>query len=166
MKISILIALLLLTLGAVQKPDFKLEIGSVLPAKYVSKRNHLYMTHPAQLRPFIERKINGVKYIIAYEKESREIKYIYTYDDSFKTSDGLQVGSYIEVNSAQIVAYPGWAVHGPETKDGWTLLIGFVNKMTTLNGDQEVVIDALEYPPLQFGQTVKVKIRGFVKGGN
>jgi hypothetical protein len=60
MKISILIAALLLTFGAARKADIRLEVGSVLPVKYVPKKNpNLYMTHSAQFRPFIERDVAG-----------------------------------------------------------------------------------------------------------
>ena len=165
MKFSILMAVLLLTLTGVQKNDIKLEVGSVLSAKYVPKKNRkLYLTHSAQLRPYIERNVAGIKYIIAYEDKSRVIKYISTNDKKFKSADGLQVDSYIEVKGEQIRAYPGWEVRGPETKDGWETLIGFDSKITVLGGENRVNPD--QYPPLQFGQTVKVKIIGFVKGAN
>jgi len=78
MKIGLLIVALFLTFGATQKADIKLEVGSVLPAKYVPKKNlNLYMTHSSQFRPFIKREVAGINYVIAYEKKSREIMYIY-----------------------------------------------------------------------------------------
>lgn len=166
MKITILIIATFLIFGASQKADIKLEVGSVLPAKIVPKKNRkLYMTHSAQFRPFIELEVAGVRYVIAYDKKSRVIKYISTNDKKFKSADGLQVAGYVEVNNALVSVYPGWEIRGPKDKDGWQPLMGFNSEMTVLDGGKETKIELKQYR-LESEQTVKVRIIGFVKGGN
>ena len=166
MKITALIVAAFLILGVSQKADIKLEVGSVLPVKYVPKNNpHIYMTHPAQLRPFIERDVAGVRYVIAYDQKSRVIKYISTDDKKFKSADGLQVGGYVEVSNEQVTVYRGWEIRGPEDKNGWHPLIGFNGEMTVLDVDKETKIELKEYR-LESEHPVKAKIIAFVKGGN
>lgn len=167
MKSSVLIiAALLLTFTGVQKKEVSLEVGAVLPARLVPKKSrilNLYMTGSSQRDPYIEKNVGGIKYIIAYEEESRAITYISTYDKKFKSIDGWQVGGYVEVNREQIRISPGWEIRGPETKDGWETLIGFDHKLMTLIDGAETQINPAQYPPLQSGQTIKVKIKAFVK---
>jgi hypothetical protein len=168
MKICILIALMLFAFGPPQTDEIKLEIGLLLPAEYVPHENrNLYMTHSSQFRPFIERKVGGIKYIIAYKAETREIKYISTYDKRFKTSGGLMVGGYIDVQGDQVSAYPGWEIRGPEGEDGWQPLLGFDSEMTIRIRGRDAT---LKLRPRQFrleaGQLVKAKIKAFVKGSN
>src|SRR2546427_5223531 len=168
MKICILIALILFVFGPPQMDEIKLEIGSVLPTRYVPQKNrNLYMTHSSQFRPYIERKVGGIKYIIAYEEKTREIKYISTYDKRFKTSGGLIVGGYIDVQGDQVSAYPGWEIRGPKSEDGWQPLLGFDSEITIRSGGRDAT---LKLRPTQYrleaGQLVKGKIKAFVKGSN
>jgi len=164
MKSAVLVTALLLALGAGQASEIKPEPGTVLPAKVVPKQNHhLYMTHSAQLRPFIEREIAGIKYILAYDENTRVITYVYTADEKFET-DGLRVGSYIEVDDEQTIACPGWEIRGPASKDGWQPLIGFNSEMTVRKGGKDVTIYLRTYRLPE--EPVKAKISGFVKGGN
>jgi hypothetical protein len=166
MKITALVVALFLTFGAAQKAAFKLEVGSVLPAKYVPKHNlKLYMTHSAQLRPYIEREVTGVRYVIAYDEKSHVIKYISTLDRRFTSADGLRVGGYVEVNNEQVRVYPGWEIRGPEDMDGWQPLIGFNSEMTVLNEGKDTKIE-VGRNRLESKQPVKAKIIAFVKGGN
>jgi hypothetical protein len=166
MKITLLVLALFLTCGVAQKPEIKLEVGSVLPAEYVPKNNlELYMTHSAQLRPFIQRDVAGITYVIAYDEESHVIKYISTSDRRFKSADGLQVGGYVDVDNKELTAYPGWEIRGPEDKYGWHPLIGFNSGMTVLDGDKDTKIELNEYQ-LESEHSVKAKIIAFVKGGN
>lgn len=166
MKISIVILALFFTFGVSEKADIKLEVGSVLPAKHVPKINrNLYMTHSAQFRPFIEREIVGIKYVIAYDEKSRIIKYISTTDKKFKSADGLQVGSYVEVDNEQMSVYPGWEIRGPEDTEGWQPLVGFDSKVTVLDGGKDTQIELKQYR-LESEQPVKAKIIAFVKGSN
>lgn len=165
MKNTVVIVALFLTFGALQKVDIKLEVGSVLPVKYVPKDNRKeYMTHSAQFRPYIEREVADVSYIIAYDKKSHVIKYISTHDKRFKSADGLQVGGYVEVNDEQVEVYPGWEIRGPRDKDGWQPIIGFNSEMTVLDRDKDTRLELKQYR-LASGP-VKAKIIAFVKGGN
>ena len=168
MKICILMTLILFAFDPSQTNEIKLEIGSVLPTTYVPQKNrNLYMTHSSQFRPYIERKVGGIKYIIAYEEETREIKYISTYDKRFKTSGGLMVGEYIDVQGDQVSSYPGWEIRGPDGEDGWRPLLGFDSEMTIRSGGRDAT---LKLRPSQYrleaGQLVKAKIKAFVKGSN
>jgi hypothetical protein len=166
MKITVLIVALSLVFGIGQKPDLKLEPGSVLPVKSVPKKNRkMYMTHSAQFRPFIERDVAGIRYVIAYDEQSRVITYISTEDKLFKSADGLRVGGYVEVNNTAVEVYPGWEIRGAEDKEGWQPLIGFDSKMTVLDGDKETILELKRYR-LESEHPLKVKILGFVKGGN
>ena len=165
MKISGLIVVLFVTFGALQKADIKLEVGARLPAEYVPTNNQkLYMTHSSQLRPYIEREVEGFKYIIAYDGKTHVIKYISTHDTRVKTADSLQVGDYVEVSDEQVEVYPGWEIRGPKDKDGWQPLIGFNSEMTVLDGGKDTKIELKEYRLPK--QPVKAKIIAFVKGGN
>lgn len=54
-----------------QKPA-QLESDAEVKPEFIQekKTEGLYMTHPGQLRPFIEQEIDGAVYVIAYDKES------------------------------------------------------------------------------------------------
>lgn len=166
---SLVLALFLtmfVTVGAVQKTDIELEVGAKLPAKYIPKNNRkLYMTHSAQLRPFIVQEIEGITYIIAYDEKDSVIKYISSNDKEFKSEDGLRTSDYIEVQADQVIAYPGWEIRGPVNKKGWQPLLGFVSKMTVLDNGKDTELILVEHR-LPAGKSVKAKIIGFVKGSN
>ena len=68
------------------------------------------MTHPGHLRPFIERSVAGVKYIIAFDSKTREIKYTHTIDPDFRTTNGLQVGGEIPLKREQLQIIPYWEI--------------------------------------------------------
>jgi len=157
MKTILMVIAFLLAASAAQKPEVKPEIGSVLSKTLIPKKqNNLLLTHPAQLRPYIERKIDGVKYAIAYDEDSRKIVYIFTNDEHFRTKDGLKVGQHIDLTSEQITRYPGWEIRGPKGKDGWNPIIGY-----DLPEANPVLKESFER-----GKTVTVRIEAFSKGGN
>jgi hypothetical protein len=105
--------------------DIKLEIGYVLPEKYISKEPRVrYATHSSQLDPFFYVIMQNIAYLVAYVNDSHQISYIATFSKDFKTEEGLQIGHEIEVTRSKIIAYPGWEVHAPKTKDGWRPVIG------------------------------------------
>jgi hypothetical protein len=66
---------LLIVQAQKQKPA-QLELDAEVKPEFIQKKKTkwLYMTHPGQLRPFIEQKIDGVVYVIAYDEESRKVK--------------------------------------------------------------------------------------------
>jgi len=167
MKLCIFLAIALVFV-AHQEKKLTLDVGSKLPAREVPKKNrHLYVTHSSQLRPFIERDIDGIKFTIAYDEKTREITYLSTYDSGFKSVQGFRVGDYVDVNGNEIVAYPGWEIRAPGGEDGWQLLIGFNSEMTVWSDKNEV---KLKLAPTQYNlpadQVVKAKIVAFVKGMN
>jgi len=81
MKLAILLVLTLLSSTSYQLRVLVPEIGSKLPKSVVPKNNRkLYMTHSAQMRPYIEREFENVTYIIAYDEKTLVVKYLYTDD--------------------------------------------------------------------------------------
>src|SRR5215813_10885249 len=119
MPAAMFVALSLVTFGFAQNDDLNLEIGAIIPATHLPKVNrNLLMTHPAQTRPYIIKKVDGIEYWIAYETSTRAIKYLFTCDKHFKTASGSQVGDYIELDNRGVHAFPGWEIRGPEGKDG------------------------------------------------
>jgi hypothetical protein len=164
MKLWCLAVFLLSIVAPLQQSSIKLEIGAKLKKRDFPKTSRkLYMTHPAQMRPYIEKNIDGVDYIIAYDEKSRVIKYITTNDEDFRTANGLRVGSYIEVSKEEVIAYPGWEIRAPQTSDGWYPIIGFVDEITiSIDGrDDKVNVEGLEA-----NVKVKAEVIRFSKGGN
>ena len=162
MSILSLAVLLFLAPAPVQQSGVNLEVGVKLRKKDVKKSDPYTMTHPAQVRPFVERDVGGVLYRLAYNEKSREVRYIFTEDKDFKTAGGLKVGDIIEVSRGEMEAYLGWEVRAPKTSDGWHPLIGFNDKITVEAADWDNTVD---FNNLKEGVKVRAKILGFVKGG-
>jgi len=138
----------------VAQSDIKLKIGAKLPYKYLpreDKEERRIATHPSQSRPFIENTIAGVKYTIAFDEETRKIRYIHTMDRAFRTTNGLHVGSKIEVTQEQIHSFGGWYTFAGTTPDGWQIISAK---------------DEASLGEWKEGQTKTIIIGGFSKGGN
>lgn len=169
MKRAILLATILLVSAAYQKlKQQPPAIGSKLPAKVVPKKNtRQYMTHSSQFRPFVEIDINNIKYLIAYDEKTREVRYVSTQDPDFKSSRGLSINDYVEVKGSDVEVYPGWEIRAPAEEDGWQPLIGFNGELTILTDQKESL---LKLPLGQYRipaeQIVKAKIIAFVKGSS
>lgn len=132
----------------------KLEVGAKVPRKYVGDGSSLLATSASQLRPYIKKTIHKVDYLIAYEKGTRKISYIFT-DDDFRNSEGMRVGNEITVLWKQIEILGYFQLRGPAGKDGWQPVIG---GFTAFEGDY-----------LEKAETVgkiTTRIEGFVKGYN
>ena len=157
MKLFVSLVLLLIGFSFPPQPDIKLEIGAKLDPKYIPKKiTQEIMTHPGQMRPFIERSVNRVKYTIAFDAKTREIKYINTDDPKFRTSNGLRVESEIALRREQLDVYPGWEIRAPATSDGWYPVVG-------------VDLPLMGYEMLQNfkeGETKMLTISSFSKGDN
>lgn len=105
--------------------------------------------------------------MIAYDDETREVRYVSTHDKKFKNSIGLGIGDYLELKGSEVRIYPGWEIRGPAGADGWVPMIGFNSELTVLRDGKEVKMKrALGQYWLPAEQTMKIKIIGFVKGGN
>ncbi|HEX8249075.1 MAG TPA: hypothetical protein VF599_12930 [Pyrinomonadaceae bacterium] len=145
-----------------QKNEIPLEIGAKLPAKLVAKNKsrsiNMIFTHTSQMRPFLRKEIKGVDYTIAYDSETREIKYINTKDEDFVTADNLRVGSEIEVKKESFYIIPQIEIRAPATIDGWEPVVG--------NDAEDIDFKPNFVDKLKDGETTKVKITGFSKGGN
>jgi hypothetical protein len=158
----------LLIMPAQKQKPAQLELGAEVKQEFIQekKTKELYMTHPSQLRPFIRQEIDGVGYVIAYDEESRKVKYITTNDKDFTTDEGLRVGNFIELTKDEIIAYPGWEIRGPANKDGWHPVVGFLDKVTIMKEAKRVTTDIEQIWKLDPSDRFQVMVIGFSKGGN
>lgn len=148
----------LLWFAPVQEREIKLEIGARLPIKYTKKSNRMIFTHTNQMRPFIKREIKGVEYVIAFDEKNREIHYINTQDKDFVTSNGLRIGSVIDVKKEDFYIIPQIEIRAPKTPDGWEPVVG--------NDSESIEMKPNFVDKLRANEVVKVEIKGFSKGGN
>ncbi len=115
----------------------ELNVGSIVPTEDIAEFSvSNLILHKGDLKPSIEKDIDGITYRIAYEAKSRKIVQISTFVRNFKSSDGLQVGMFVKARREQIVPTES-AVLGPKTADGWR---------TVLANEYEIVVmkDGLE----------------------
>lgn len=91
------------------------------------------MVSSAQVDPCFEHTFAGVRYTVAYNRETQHISYLFTEDDKFKTEDGLKVGDEIAV-SRRNCAWPGWEMPGPTTTDGWRPIVGWNAEVKLTDG--------------------------------
>jgi hypothetical protein len=120
MKLLAFSTLLLFAFALPPEPRIKLEVGAKLDRRYIPRKlPGQILTNPAQTRPFIERSVAGIKYLIAFDAKTREIKYINTTDSNFRTAAGLRVDSEIPLTREQLEIFPYWEIRAPKTSDGW-----------------------------------------------
>jgi hypothetical protein len=151
--LTLICAVTLATIVVAQS-DLKLKIGAKLPHKYLPREDEeerRIATNTSQSRPFIEKAIAGVKYTIAYDEQTRKIRYIHTLDRAFRTKNGLHVGSNIEVTREEIHSFGGWYTFAGTTPDGWQIISA---------KDESSLGEWKE------GETKTITIGGFSKGGN
>src|SRR5262245_45610566 len=120
MKQFVTLMSLILNVGFMPQNQIKVELGFVLSEKLISEYSSqkkkgkfhfdLIATTPSQLRPFFMYNTQDVDYLIAYDKETRQIKYIHTEDKDFRTADNLKVGDCLSYSTEQIVMHPGWNI--------------------------------------------------------
>ena len=157
MNLLVGMALVLSLSAPVPQSDIKLEIGAKLDRKLIPRKIiQITATSPGQLRPYIQRTIDGVTYIISFDEKTRKIKYIHTSDKNFRAANGLRVGSNISVAKNEIVSYPGWEIRAPITSDGWYPVVGY--DMPKLGGISE--------DTFRKSDTAKLTVVGFSRGGN
>jgi hypothetical protein len=136
MKSVILLAAFILLSFPSQAQAIKLEKGFILPRRVIKQAAQqsksrskpsigLMATSPSQLAPYLKREIEGIEYLIAYRSRTREITFIHTIDKNFRTNKGLKVGDCVQYQEDQIHVSPGWYIWGPESDDGWVLILGF-----------------------------------------
>jgi hypothetical protein len=142
--------------AAAAQSDIKLKIGAKLPRKYVSLSKASTMTAASRTRPFVELTIKDVEYLIAFDEKTREIKYIYTDDDNFRTVNGLTADSEITFTREQLIIFPYWQIRAPATPDGWFPVIG--------DGASPFGTDYID--KLKPGEKATTEISGFSKGSN
>ena len=157
MKSLALFTVLLVGFAVPPQADIKLQVGAKLGRKYIPKKiTQVILTHPAQTRPFIERSIGGIKYIIAFDSKTREIKYIETTDPNFRTANGLRVLGEIPLTRDQLQVIPYWEIRAPITPDGWYPVLAYDSQMFGFD-----LVGSFKG-----NETRALTIFGFSKGGN
>jgi hypothetical protein len=120
--------IVLLMFGSGQVQTTTPAVGLVLAEPYVAQHHKATSgelvfdetkAHPAYSHPYLSDVINGVEYLIAYSKETREITYVHTSDPNFKTEDGLKLGDCISWAESESPANAAWELRAPLTSDGW-----------------------------------------------
>lgn len=152
-QLLVLIAVATHAVGA--QNDIKLEINSKLAVKYAKNPKGRTFTAASQTFPYIEVTIKEVDYLIAFDEASRKIKYIYTDDEDFKSSNGLEVDQEVTFKWDEIEVLGYFQLRGPEDKDGWQPVIGGAS---AFEGD---FLERVE----KAGQ-LTTEIDGFAKGYN
>ncbi len=132
------------------------------------------VTAPSQTWSCTDIVVKGARFKMGYDEKTRAAKYLFTDDSSFKTHDGLHVGSWIGVREHDLVLVPGWRIYGPKTGDGWRTIIGTPFRFNSQTERLELsalvrfadgtAVD-LSRPASQSPRTGRVKILGFEKGG-
>src|SRR3712207_362352 len=99
-----ILKLLLTATLFLQAASSELAIDSVVSKEDIAEfsASNLIL-HDGDLKPSIEKKIDGISYRIAYEPKSRKVVQISTFDDNFKSAEGLQVGSFVKARREQII---------------------------------------------------------------
>ena len=95
----------------------QVDLGMELSRKQVPKHvRTLCDATPSQNYPCLQNVIlDGVRYaVVGYDEQTRRIKYLLTYDESFRTKDGLHVGSVMDWSEDEIWGARGGFVVGPK----------------------------------------------------
>lgn len=135
---------------------FRLELGAILPKKDIPKKPQ-EMAVRCCFSPFIEKNYEGVKYTVAFNRKTREIIYLYTWDKNFKTKDGYKIGDSIDVSLDQ-TSKNGFTIYGQETSDGWFPVVGYTLR---LPGEIE---NPNPFENAKQNEIIKVEILAFAKG--
>lgn len=164
MKCLIVTVLMSTLIYPQSESDINLIIGWRLAAHRAkeSKSRTRIGTHVSS--PYIEKYIDDIRYMIAYDEKTLAITYINTSDLEFRTADGLKVGSHLKVNQNQVTIHPKWEIHGPETRDGWRPVIGYDRPAQKHNVDG-IIIEEAGDPTSGFetSHIIEVKILSFSK---
>lgn len=139
------------------------KIGDKLNTKEIpaSASKNECATSPSQFYPCFWPKIDGIKYMIAFDKNSLLVKCITTNDPRFKTVDGYKVGDVIDVPESALERSPYWDIYAPKTRDGWRPIVGID---LGCGGDSNSKFD-LCGDSFRAKNPGKAMIRGFSKGG-
>ena len=124
MSLSFLVFMMISVVSVDAQRDIKLEVDFKLSAKYTKKPQGLALTAAAQMFPFINVTIKKIDYLIAFDQDSRKIKYIYTDDEDFKDAAGLKVGQEITIEWEDLDILGYFQLRGPADKSGWQPIVG------------------------------------------
>jgi len=93
--------------------------------------------------------------MIAFDKATRKIKYIYTDDEDFRSADGLRVDQEITIKWDDLDVLGYFQLRGLPDKNGWQPIVG---RMSAFEGD---FLDRVK----KAGH-LTTEIDGFAKGYN
>ena len=162
MKRLFLVCLLLISAQQFAKTDGKSNdqipnVGDQVNPKWIVN-GELCMTHSSQLDPCFKHDFGGIKFTVAFNNHTKKISYIATTDQSFRTSDGLRIGSEVDVTSETVKAFPGWIIFAGPTADGWWPMIGFADTVKLKDGA------VLRLSNRQGSEKGAAIVQGFAKG--
>jgi hypothetical protein len=134
----IILNLLLATTLLLQATSPDLSVGAVIAKEDIAEFSVSdLILHNGDLKPSIEKKIDGITYRIAYEPKSRRIVQISTFDSNFKSADRLQVGSFVNARRGQITPTESGNVLGPGVAGGWRTVLGYDHEVVILKNGVE-----------------------------
>lgn len=133
MKVFPLILICFLIIIPAQDVNLKLEAGAPIPSTLIPK-NPDFIVVPRYL-PTIQIKLKDINYEVAYNQRENTIAYVFTSDEHFKTSDGYQVGTCLELTKEQLSSARTGITTGPQTEDGWRPIVGYYSWLITCNRD-------------------------------
>lgn len=148
MKLLIIVTLWIVMLSTITAAQCKLspKLGAKIPAKCLPQEDDgqpRIAIAASDSRPFIQGIFRSVRYIVAYDEDTRRIKYIQTLDRVFRTANGLHVGSQIKVTQDQISGgCCGWYTFAGRTPDGWDIIIPNVDANDWKAGETRTVVIA------------------------
>jgi hypothetical protein len=105
-------------------PDFKLEIGAIVPLSFfdASQSTEMLKTGPEQSLPGYNVLSKGIKYKIGVD-QNNAIAFIYTDDKKFATPEGIKVGTNLMdalqlSPDSSLIVENGWVCY-IRLKSGW-----------------------------------------------
>jgi hypothetical protein len=143
------------------------DVGAKLSSRLIPKKNHTRCAStPSQTYPCLEdATIGGIRYTtVGYDEHTRRIEYLLTHDQSFRTKNGLRVGSVIELREDDLMLVAGWDIRGRATDDGWRPIFGSILDGHVIRSADGVGVPVdLEKPVA--GRKHRFKILALDKGG-
>lgn len=99
---------------ATEPPD----LGATVPKIIVAARHGLEncVTATSRLEPCAQIVSEHISYIVAWDKTTAKVTYLFTSDLSFVTDSELGVGGTLRVDRRNLVAYKNWLI-APESAD-------------------------------------------------
>lgn len=93
-------------------------LGSVVPKAVIAARHssEVCFTAPAHYDPCAEIISEHMSYVVAWDKASNKVVYVFTSDLSFVTDSELGIGGSVKIDRRKLLKYKDWLV-APELAD-------------------------------------------------